>query len=1106
MHRDLKPGNIWLTADGVAKIGDFGLAVVIGRPRLTQQGMMVGTVSYMPPEQAMGGGGEPDKRSDLYSFGAMFFEMYAGRPPYIGDDSIAIIGQHVNTPPVSPSWYRPDLPPALDRLILWLLEKDPNNRPESATAVLRALESIDLSPPVGAIHELALQQPDGSAALKGGPNVLTDSPIYRSTFVGREPELRQLQTAFDNALSGQGALVMVAGEPGIGKTALCEQLATYANVRGGRALMGHCYEEGSLSVPYLGFVEAMRSYVLDHPYDELREELGAGAADVARIVSEIRDRVAVELRPAGDPDDDRWRLLQAVTTFLRNASVVQPLLIVLEDLQWADRGTLDLLTHIARNLSGARLLIVGTYRDVEVDRSHPLSSALAELRRASNFARVPLRGLTVDEVYRMMNSLTNQDMGWAFAEAVHRQTEGNPLFIQEMMRDMVEEGTLTRQEGRWLGSGGLPPEMSIPEGLRDVIGKRLSRLSPECNRLLSVAAVIGRDFGLDTLQAVAGVSEEEVLTGLEEALKVGVIEDRSQGSLVRYRFTHAFFRQTMYEELITPRRIRLHQQVAKTMEAQYASRREEHAVELAEHFAFYSDPEGLAKAVQYSELAAARAMSLYAYSEAVRLLEKALQVQEVLDPEDKSNRCDLLLALGEALMPAGEPQRAADQIAGEVFILAETINDGERAFGTCRIALEGLARYGGAAIEATQGYRLWAERADRYAKPGTADRVRADLALSRARVGAGDSVGARAFSVRAAELARQLGVPETLFDAAIRIIQLAAPQHQEERLRLAEEFTTRPRDGVSARTLGLLFFYSARAFLGWGRRTEAEDLLRQLEELGERTRDALVLEYPLLAETYLHTIDGRLEAAVDSGARLMTRSEELGSPLRGRQNAAVATLRPLLYLGRGEEALANLPVIFQMAGTQERPFMTANRALCLAHLGHLAEAQSALGQCLTALGIDSEEGEDSISILIQLLETAAVIQDKSAASVLSHRLSSVAFLATADIHMTCVARHLGAAAALLGDREKAKAYYEQALEVCANIRFRPEIALTRLQLAELLLEEADGEAAALKGGPVTSDIRKDAIEHLDFAIGEFQAMKMQTSLERALRHKGLLKA
>jgi len=230
----------------------------------------------------------------------MLYEMVCGRPPFIGEESVAIITQHLNTPPVHPTWHRPDCPPGLEALILRLLEKDPAKRPASATEVHEAL--------VGA------GSPGPSPAGRGDltPTEPAENPLYRRTFVGREQELRQLQAAFDGAISGQGSLVMVVGEPGIGKTAVCEQLATYAAVRGGKALVGHCYEEGSLSLPYLPFVEAVRSYVLDRDPDALRKELGTGAAEVARIISEVRDRVQVELAAPGDAEDDRWRLYQAV--------------------------------------------------------------------------------------------------------------------------------------------------------------------------------------------------------------------------------------------------------------------------------------------------------------------------------------------------------------------------------------------------------------------------------------------------------------------------------------------------------------------------------------------------------------------------------------------------------------------------------------------------------------------------------------------------------------------------------------------------------------------------------------------------------------------------
>jgi predicted ATPase len=492
--------------------------------------------------------------------------------------------------------------------------------------------------------------------------------------------------------------------------------------------MGHCYEEGSLSLPYLAFVEALRSYVLSREVKDLREELGTGAADVARIVSEIRERLKVKLRPQKDPEEERYRLLQAVTSFLTNAACVQPLLVVLEDLHDADKGTLDMLTHVSRHLAGTRLLIVGTYRDVEVDRSHPLSAALAELRRVSTYGRVILRGLNADEVRRMLESITRESVPWGLAEAVHRQTEGNPLFVQEVVRYLAEEGLITQKEGRWRPTKDTPLEMNIPEGLWDVIGKRLSLISKQCNQLLSVASVIGREFAIDTLRAVVGMNEDIFVSALKDAVHLSVLEERSQVGVVRYRFTHAFFRQTLYEEMIAPQRLKLHQQVARALETQYARRLEEHAAELAEHFSQSTDSADLTKAITYGEMAAKRAMDVYAYGEAVRLLEQALKVQRVLDPDDKEKVCDLLLSLGDALSWAGGAQRTLEAELQEAFSLAEAIGDNVRISRACQVAMLSLC-YTDAFTTASWGSPLanqWVERADRYAKSGTTARAWAD--------------------------------------------------------------------------------------------------------------------------------------------------------------------------------------------------------------------------------------------------------------------------------------------------------------------------------------------------------------------------------------------
>jgi tetratricopeptide (TPR) repeat protein len=884
---------------------------------------------------------------------------------------------------------------------------------------------------------------------------------------------------------------MVTGEPGIGKTALCEQLSTYVTLRGGRTLVGHCYEAGSLSLPYLAFVEALRSYVLSREVKDLKEELGSGAADVARIISEIRARLKIKLRPQKDPEEERYRLMQAVTGFLSNAAAVQPMMVVLEDLHDADRGTLEMLTHVSRNLAGARLLIVGTYRDVEVDRSHPLSAALAELRRVSTYGRVLLRGLNADEVRRMLESITRESVPWGLAEAVHRQTEGNPLFVQEVVRYLVEEGLITRKEGGWRPTRDTPLEMSIPEGLRDVIGKRLSLLRPECNKLLSVASVIGREFALETLKAVAGINEDVFVNALKEAVRLSVLEERSQRGLVRYRFTHAFFRQTLYEEMIAPQRLKLHQQIARSLEALYARRLEEHATELAEHFSHSTDPADLKKAVEYGEMAAKRATDVYAYGEAVRLLAQALEVQEVLDFEDKAKRCDLLLALGDALLLAGEHQHVTDTAAPQALSLAEAIADNTRASRACLLAMKGLVVYG-TTLMASPEAAQWAARADRYAEPETGERAWADAMLGFVKHSRESSSSEKVVLLsRALDLARRLGAPDTYWwTAALWLLSVGAPQHAEERLRLAEELAEQSRHGLNLYILSWVLGSMVSMFLEFGQRRRAEEIMAEMRGQAERSGQRNLLIMSMVIGAILAIWDGQLEEAVAMRRRTLARGEELGI-LEYAAVWASWVLPARVYLGNADRALES---VLQGSRNMSRNVATDVLILyCLAHLGRYAEVAEMLERLVVARpGIGSAEDETMVWFDITSLEAAVLAGHHPAAELLLRRLAGSS-ITSGTVLTTCAGRHLGAAAAFLGRPDEARKYYQEAIRVCTEMRFRPELALTRLQLAELLMEHYPDE-------------KKEALEHLDFAIKEFQDMKMQPSLERALRHKEILKA
>ncbi|HEY1295138.1 MAG TPA: AAA family ATPase [Chloroflexota bacterium] len=926
----------------------------------------------------------------------------------------------------------------------------------------------------------------------GGPGQtnqqkIGDNPARRrSPFVGRAFELQQLHAAFEASARGDGALVMLAGEPGIGKTALCQELAAFVNSRDGLALVGHCYPEGSASLPYQPFVEVFESYARQRDVEALRVELGASASEVARIAPALRNLLQVELAAPENPEDDRLRLLSAVLDFLRAVGATHPLLLVLEDLHDADRGTLDLLVYLARNLAGTPLLVVATYRDVEVDRAHPLAPALAELRRVSQFERIHLGELSVDEVQQLMASSSQQVIPRRLADVVHRRSGGNALFAHELLRFLLSEHLVEQRDGalRRVGIESLAGHM--PEGLRDVVGKRLSRLSPAANQVLGVASVIGREFQLDVLRRVHAGSEEELERALEDAVGAALVEERSVvGAAITYRFSHAFFQQTLYDEIMAPRRIRLHQQVAHVLEevSSNARRLEEHAAELAEHYAFSSDTPDLMKAVHYGELAARRAMDVFAYGEAARQLERTLVVLDLADPADTSKRCDLLLALGQALWPAGETERVIAHVAPDAFALAEKQGDRRRAFLACRLALDCLQAQGRMYLRPE--YLRWAELAHSYATLDTTERLYADLALALAWSRSTDPrrrQEASALQLQGLALARQLDDAETLFQSTFSLLLRCPPQHWGERLRLAEEAAGWPRQAVSAQTLGLVLEFAGSFELARGERARAEELWRELEQLAERAHVVSIRLMMPERGAILAIVDGHLEDALVQWSRFVERADELGASLRGRMIGLNMLHALARYLGLAESWLTASDEFVRMGGFRTEP----RTATYLAELGLLEEARALVGPTLDEIADSSVEDETPTFELANFLEAAIAVGHRHAASALMARLDCVAHLSIVPVFEMCIGRHLGDAAVLVGDRTAARHYYAQALEAAGRIGFRPELALSHLGLAELLFEETDDSPPS------------EALAHLDAAIRELRDMKMQPALKRAL--------
>jgi DNA-binding NarL/FixJ family response regulator/tetratricopeptide (TPR) repeat protein len=495
----------------------------------------------------------------------------------------------------------------------------------------------------------------------------------RARFVGRQDELAMLQDRMDAAGRGAGSVVLVAGEPGMGKTRLLTELAERARASGWLVLTGRAYDTEGMP-PYLPFVEALREHVRACPDDVLRAELGRGAADIALLVPELRERLTdLQPSPTISPEQERYRLFESVTDFVlaiargaggrgtgdeagTTASGAspgpRPLLLVLDDLHWADKPSLLLLLHLARRLHGAPLLLAGAYRTTDLDRTHPLAEMLAGLRRERLAERLPLAAMSAEEAGVLIAQLCRTPVASSVVEAIYRETGGNAFFIEEVARHL-------QAEGRDLGDArATVRDWGIPEGVREVVGRRLARLSDATNQVLRVAAVLGDGFTFDLLREAGGQDAGALEDALDEALSSGIL--REDGA--RYSFGHALIRQTVYDEVRLPRRQRIHLQVATALETVYGRNLDPHLSGLAAHLRLAGAAADPNKVFDYSRRAGEAACAVAAWEEAATHWQAAIELMDeqgsVQDRVAEEERCALLLSLAEVQQRAGDVTQA----------------------------------------------------------------------------------------------------------------------------------------------------------------------------------------------------------------------------------------------------------------------------------------------------------------------------------------------------------------------------------------------------------------------------------------------------------------
>ena len=433
--------------------------------------------------------------------------------------------------------------------------------------------------------------------------------LAAGVFVGRAGELALLEAALADARAGRGRLVLLSGEAGIGKSRLADELASHAKRVGGRVLWGRCWEAGGAPA-YWPWVQALRAYVRDSPTTELRQRLGQAAPDVAHLLPEVRELYPdLPDPPAMDTEGARFRLFDSTAAFLRNVAAEQPLLIVLDDVHAADASSLLMLEFVAAELADARVLLLAVYRDPELDSGDPIAAALASVARHAS-TRITLSGLHEPEVAVFIEASAHVEPAPSLVSAIAAETEGNPLFVGEIVRLLAGEGRLSDPaDASW--------RVTIPETVKEVIGRRLHRLTSECSETLAVASVVGREFPLDLVERLTARPGAELLALLDEGITARLVTD-VPGSPGRLRFTHALVRDTLYDALPHGRRLDLHRRAGEAIET-LAGDDPRSRSEIAHHFFHALPAVEPTVVVEHARRAAEEATLVLAHEEAARL-------------------------------------------------------------------------------------------------------------------------------------------------------------------------------------------------------------------------------------------------------------------------------------------------------------------------------------------------------------------------------------------------------------------------------------------------------------------------------------------------------
>jgi DNA-binding SARP family transcriptional activator/tetratricopeptide (TPR) repeat protein len=870
----------------------------------------------------------------------------------------------------------------------------------------------------------------------------------RRTLVGRERELAELERLFEDQPPEAPPVALVRGDPGVGKSRLAAELARRLHQRGAVVLAGSSPQEPL--APYQPFLEALRHYVAGAPIDELQATVREHGSELQRLLPELGRRIPELPPPAqGEPETERYRLFEAVLGVLARISASSPLLLVLDDLHWADRPTVLLLRHLASAPRPAGMSILAAYRHGEEKRG-AFGDVLEELRDERLVSEFRLAGLREDETAQLVASRTQTVPSATLVRALHAQTEGNPLFTSQIVRELLRAGVDISTAG--------PRELhglGLPEDVRRVISYRLAGLGDRTEEWLRVAAVIGRDFDASLVERVSSLDEDQSIAALEEALAAGVVVEqpgsaRDPGTTpFACSFSHVLIRETLYEEMSALRRARIHRHVGQALEQLDGEGRGadgERVAMLAEHFTRAAGPQDADKAIRYAMQAARRAIAMLAYEQAADVYARALALLERFSPGDEASRLELLLCLGDAYVRGGDRPLASAPLR-EAADLAIRRGDAESLARAVVSASRRYVQQPGVVDEELLG--LLDRALEMTAEERSTLRVRLLARLCGALYYSSRRERMAAASAEATEIAAELDDPEArALAAAARRRTFWAPSRLDQRLSDSAELLRFAREAGDVELTLHGHAWLVVDLLEHGDPHAVDAQIEAFTDGAERLRQPLYLWQAAVWRAMRALLEGRLGKA----DRLATQALAVGAraePVTAAQYYAVQ----LIAIRRDQGRMSELEQSVRQAIEQypNRLGYRAALASLLAEIGRVDEARDEVD----SLAVDQiPEDVDWLTTMTMLADLAADLGDAERADRLYALLGPYAEVnVVIGLGVVCegaAARYLGRLAAATGRREEARRHFELALERNAVLGASVCLARTQLDYAQAL--------------------------------------------------------